>query len=329
MQTIYIEKHLKSHPKTEQIISRFKHKSIIYCDHYGEIFNRKQQDFRLQKNNPAIILAEKKGRKVLPTPPGFGIGGNHNFYFSHMQNCPFDCRYCFLQGMYQSAHYLIFINHESFIEEIYETVNNSQESCYFFSGYDADSLAYEPVTGFLNTFIPAFAKIPNSFLELRTKSANVKQLLKFEAQKNVIVAFSLNPKEIINSIEEKTPKLEKRLKALKQVAEHGYPVGLRFDPLIYCEDYKRLYSELMESITSLNIPIQQIHSISIGTLRFPEKMHKKIHKLYPKSALLNQQGYQDNKIISYPPKIDEEIKEFMLSTVKDAFHDVAIFSCNS
>ena len=35
-----------------------------------------------------------------------------------MYNCLFDCKYCFLQGMYSSANYVIFVNYEDYYDEI-------------------------------------------------------------------------------------------------------------------------------------------------------------------------------------------------------------------
>ena len=67
-----------------------------------------------------------------------------------MLNCLYDCRYCFLQGMYPSAHYLLFINFEDFFREIgVVTDQNPNDSSWFFSGYDCDSLALENLTGFV------------------------------------------------------------------------------------------------------------------------------------------------------------------------------------
>src|ERR1700761_7795137 len=107
---IYIEEEALNDKHTQAICQRFPYLVPIMCERYGEIFNRHAQHFRLQKQRPSLILAKKFDHFVLPTPAGYGIGGTHNFYFSHMLNCIYDCRYCFLQGMYNSAHYVIFVN---------------------------------------------------------------------------------------------------------------------------------------------------------------------------------------------------------------------------
>ena len=142
--------------------------ACVECEHYGEIFNRKRQDFREQKSAPALILAEKSGRRVLAAPEGYGIGGKKNFYFSHMLNCVFDCRYCFLQGMYPSAHYVLFLNYEDFIADIETTLaeHAPDEDLYFYSGYDCDSLALERYSAFVAHYLPHFRRWSNAHVEL-------------------------------------------------------------------------------------------------------------------------------------------------------------------
>ena len=65
IKTIYIEEEIAGHPRTKRIIKRFPKASKIICDRYTEIFNRKSQNFRLQKKNPALILAKKHKKMVL------------------------------------------------------------------------------------------------------------------------------------------------------------------------------------------------------------------------------------------------------------------------
>ena len=62
--TIYIENAAKSHPNTHDIIKRIKYKNIIYCDSYSEVFNANNQNFRIQKESPSLILAYKKKKTL-------------------------------------------------------------------------------------------------------------------------------------------------------------------------------------------------------------------------------------------------------------------------
>ncbi len=329
MKTIYIEEQCLEHPRTQAIIARFKNKKIITCTHYGEIFNRHKQNFRTQKENPALIIAMKKGKKVLPTPPGFGIGGQRNFYFSHLLNCPFDCRYCFLQGMYRSAHYVLFINYEDFIEDIQKTVAESAQTSYFFSGYDADSLAYDPISQFTQHFLPIFNQaelMKKAYLELRTKSANIRPLLKLPGSRNIISAFSINPQNIVTAHEDKTASLAKRIEAMQQLAEHGYSIGLRLDPLIWTNNFEQDYQHCIDSIFEKINPTS-IHSVSLGVMRFPEKMLKKMRQLHPQDPLLNQPLEKQGKVISYPDEQQKKMRDTVKKFLTKHVTEEKIFNC--
>ena len=86
IETIYVEEAIKNHSRTKFILNKFKKSRIISINNYGEIFNKRNQNFRIQKVNPSLILAYKKDNFVLPAPKGFGIGSSKNFYFSQGLN---------------------------------------------------------------------------------------------------------------------------------------------------------------------------------------------------------------------------------------------------
>ena len=137
---IYVEKAVRDHPRVAAILARHKRASVIDCERYGEVFNPKSQHFRLQKQRPALILARKHRHFVQPAPAAYGVGGDSNYYFSHMLNCLYDCRYCFLQGMYRSANHVLFVNYEDFLADMASLLEPGRQT-WFFSGYDGDSLA--------------------------------------------------------------------------------------------------------------------------------------------------------------------------------------------
>ncbi|MFQ5545474.1 MAG: radical SAM protein, partial [Acidiferrobacterales bacterium] len=262
--TIYIEREIADYPRTREICDKFADAARIQCERYGEVFNPKAQNFRLQKQRPALILARKHDGMVLKTPEGYGIGGNHNYYFSHMLNCIYDCRYCFLQGMYRSAHYVLFVNYEDFETAIVSKISEANgEIIWFFSGYDCDSLALEPITGFVEHVLPLFARHPNAFIELRTKSTQVRSLLRTEPLPNCVVAFSFTPKEISAALENGVPPVEKRIDAMVRLQRQGWRLGLRFDPMIYHEDYQAHYRRLFTDLFR-RLDTERLHSVTLG-----------------------------------------------------------------
>ena len=323
--TIYYEKQIKDHPRVENIFSKFNKVRRISIDRYGELFNRRNQNFKLQKINPSLILAKKHKGFVLPTPKGFGIGGTNNYYFSHMYNCIYDCRYCFLQGMYSSANFVLFVNFEDFDIEIKRLINK-HKNITFFSGYDCDSLALENITGFASHIIPLFRDNPSALLEFRTKSIQINPLDRVSPIENCVIAFSLMPDKMSLELDNKAPTIKRRIEAIKRLSEIGWKIGLRFDPLIYGKKWKDYYKELHENIYS-SINLNSVHSISYGPLRFPSYMYKKIFNLYPEEKLFTGPFDQNQKEISYKKDIEKEMTDYCLSISLKFLPKSIVFKC--
>lgn len=310
IQTIYIEKDIECHPRTQRIVARYSEAEKIHCNRYGEIFNPKSQNFRLQKSNPALILARKHKGHVLPAPDGYGIGSDKNYYFSHMLNCIYDCRYCFLQGMYQSANYVVFVNFEDFTDSIEEIAARcTDQTPWFFSGYDCDSLAFEPVTGFIGHCLSVFQKIPQACLEIRTKSTQVRCLLNRQAMDNVVVAFSFTPEDFSNRFEHGVPDIHKRIKAMQMLQAAGWQVGLRFDPMMAYRNYRTSYSAMFDLLFS-KLDYALIHSVTMGEFRMPKGFFKKIKKMYPDEALYHLYMDDTNGMKSFNQSLEKSMFDF-------------------
>lgn len=327
MDTIYVESAARNHPRAIAALDRHPRATVIECGHYGEVFNMRSQNFRLQKQRPALILAEKRGRTVLPTPPGYSIGAAENFYFSHMLNCLYDCRYCFLQGMYRSAHYVYFVNFEDFETEIDRVRSESRGTgnlC-FFSGYDCDSLGMERMTGFAERFVPFFSERPDAWLELRTKSVATRVLEAADPVPNIVVAYTLTPDVIAREIEHGAPSFEKRLDRVGSLTRQGWTVGLRFDPLVPWPGFARLYPEMVDRIFA-EVDAGRIHSATLGAMRFPKAMHDRIVKLYPEDPLfaLAETEARDGQM-TYRADVEDELVGLVAERLGQYLPDAKIF----
>lgn len=327
MDTIYIEEHIAEHPQTQAICSRFPRARKISVQRYQEVFNASAQNFRHQKKHPKLILARNDGKRLHPTPPGYHIGSKHNYYFSHMLNCVYDCRYCFLQGMYQSANHVVFVNNEDFFADIARTAQSIGSPTWFFSGYDCDSLALDPITGFVDACLDQFENLDNAFLELRTKSTQIRPLLKRSAMQNVVVAFSLSPQPIISAEEHGTPSLEKRLDALRRLQQAGWPIGLRFDPLLYADNFQALYSEFFQQVFD-TLDMSAVHSVSLGVFRLPKGFHKKLVRLYPDARLLAAPMELRDGMVSYTQREEATMRTFCMTLLNQAIRADQFFPCS-
>ncbi|GJM12123.1 MAG: deoxyribodipyrimidine photo-lyase [Pseudohongiella sp.] len=284
--TIYVEEEVLEIDRVRALLDRFSDIPRVVCDRYGEVFNRKSQNFRLQKKAPALILAKKYGNKVLPAPPGYGYNDSKSYYFSHMLNCVYDCRYCFLQGMYSSANYVLFVNYEDFEASLVNKIESNSGGGVYYSGYDCDSLALEPVSNFCEHFLPLFRRYPNAELEIRTKSTQVRSLLEMDVVPNCVIAMSFTLEEAAEKWEHKVPSIQKRVEALSKLQNAGWKVAVRFEPLILdsAAGGASAYESLLEKVFS-RLDVALLHSVSSGLFRMPVDFHKKIVKLYPDEDL--------------------------------------------
>ena len=325
--TLYIEQAIATHPRVREIGLRFPSANQVMCERYGAVFNRKSQNFRLQKKNPSLILAHKFDNHVLETPEGYGIGGRNNYYFSHMLNCIYDCRYCFLQGMYRSAHYVLFVNYDEFFSAMdAKLMAHDGEDVWFFSGYDCDSLALDPLTGFAQHLLSYLETRPHAMVELRTKSTQIRALLGQAPLSNVIVAFSLTPEPAAVALEHKAPSVAKRINAMTQLAQNGWRLGLRFDPLLddvrFEEHYQALFRDIFDRIDPACI-----HSITIGPFRMPGSFFSNVVRLYPDEPLLAGSFASRDGLITYPEEREAAMLAFCLDKLRAHVSGDKIFSC--
>ncbi len=327
IETIYFEEGIAEHPVARRIRRRFAKARQIPIARYGEVFNRKAQNFRLQKIRPALILARKHNAHVLPAPSGYGVGAAQNFYFSHMLNCVYDCRYCFLQGMFRSANYVVFVNYEDFSRAIERTVEDASgaDIC-FFSGYDCDSLALEPVTGFAEAMLELFERHPGAQLELRTKSTQTRSLLKRRTLDNVIVAFSFTPTPFFEALEHKVPSVPSRVLSMAELARRGWPIGLRFDPLIYDPGFREHYRLLFEQVFAA-LDGNAVHSVSLGPFRLPRPYYRTLERHYPDEPLFAGRLEERNNKISYPAEVESELLEFCFDELGRYVTQDRLFRC--
>lgn len=156
----------------------------------------------------------------------------------------------------------------------------------------------------------------------------IRPLLNRRALDNVVVAFSLSPARYAEAFDEKAPPVKSRLRAIKQLAEAGWLIGLRFDPLIYAEDWRTAYAELFDEIFGMGIT-SQIHSVSTGPLRFPKQMYKRITNLYPESLLLASPLKQRDGMVAYSDEIEMAMREFTGSRIATELGEDRLFHCQS
>ena len=113
---------------------------------------------------------------------------------------------------------------------------------------------------------------------------------------------------------------------MKKLANAGWKLGLRFDPIIPACNFAKIYESLFKNIAA-NINEKDIHSISFGMMRFPKKMYKKIKKDFSNERVFSLPIVNRKGIYSYPEKLENKLFKFINNTLKKYFRNTQIFNC--
>jgi len=321
-EVIYVEEQIFDHPQVLKITKRYPESEIKIIKSIQDIFGRVKKPYLQKRSNLNLFLGEKKGQLVKLAPAAYGLSGEPHYYFVHAYNCIYECNYCYLQGYFHSPDIVLFLNHEEISLEIKRIakkhlLDHPDKKVWFHAGEYSDSLALTHLSGELNHYFKLFKELKDCKLELRTKSINIKELLKEEPLDNVITSFSLSPSHRVKSNDLKTPPLNARLEAIKTLSERGFPIGIHFDPIIYDDHFLSSYEELIDLILE-KISADKIQYISLGVVRFTKEVYQKVQKNYPQSDLLAQEFVRsfDNKI-----RYNRPMRQWMLAKIKKLLID--------
>lgn len=321
---IYVEDNALNYPNTEKILSHFKSSKIININHYKDLFCRNHQNFHEEKNSPSLILAVKKDKLIYKGSSMCDDFGNDNFYYtSSIMNCIYNCEYCYLQGMYPSAHIVIFVNIDDIFKEVEKKLKKS--SIYLCVSYDTDILALEQILGYGFKWLSFAKSHTNLKLELRTKSTGFNYINNFKSLDNVIIAWTLSPEPICSKYEHGTPTLKNRLTSIKRAINMGWKIRLCFDPLLYVNDYEEIYVNFLKEAFK-EIPSSSICDVSIGVFRVSKDYMKIMRKVNPESILLNFPFETNMGTCSYSIEITNSLISCVYNEVKRYIPEEKIYA---
>ena len=242
---IYYEKEIINYPLGKQLMEKYKETPKIIIDNHNNI-----EEMRKKQNSE---FADMKRNLII------GVRKTHKFVDNHKTSdylvpytssgCTAMCMYCYLVCNYNKCAYLrLFVNREQMLEKIIKTAEKSEKELTFEIGSNSDLVLENTITSNLKWTIENFAETKKGKLTLPTKFALVDELLNLKHNKKIIIRMSVNPEEIINKVEFGTSRLKGRIDAINKLAEADYPIGILIAPVILVENWKELYTELIQRL---------------------------------------------------------------------------------
>lgn len=239
---IYYEEKAKEYELGKELLEKYKDVPQIIIENHNnieEMRKRENKEFPRMKRN--LIIGIRKTHKFVPNNK---ISDYLVPYTS--SGCTAMCLYCYLVCNYNKCAYLrLFVNREEMLDKIIKTANESEKELVFEIGSNSDLVLENSITGNLKWTIENFKKAEKGYITFPTKFDMVDDLLDIEGKERVIFRMSVNPKEVIQKVEIGTSRLEQRVEAINKLKEEGYKVGILIAPVIFVDNWEKLYEELV------------------------------------------------------------------------------------
>lgn len=247
---IYYEKNIENYTLGKELLEKYNDVPKIEIENHNNIEEmRKKSNSEFLKMKRNLIIGVRKTHKFVE---------NHKVsdylvpYTS--SGCIASCMYCYLVCNYNKCAYLrLFVNREEMLEKIIKTANNSEKELTFEIGSNSDLVLENTITNNLVWTIENF-NAKKGKLTLPTKFSYVDDLLPLNHGGRIIIRMSVNPEYIINNVEFGTSRIKDRIEAINKLAEADYEIGILIAPVIFVENWKKLYHELITQLLEILTP---------------------------------------------------------------------------
>ena len=243
---IYFEKNIVNYPLGKELMEKYKDIPKIEIENHNNIEE--------MRKNPNSEFANMKKNLII------GVRKTHKFVENHKTSdylvpytssgCTASCMYCYLVCNYNKCAYLrLFVNREQMLDKIIYTAEKSEKELIFEIGSNSDLILENTITNNLVWTIENFKNTKKGRLTFPTKFDMVDPILPLDHQGKVTIRMSVNPEEIINKVEFGTSRLKGRIQAINKLKEAGYKIGILIAPVILVENWKQLYSDLIQKLS--------------------------------------------------------------------------------
>ena len=136
---------------------------------------------------------------------------------------------------------------------------------------ETDCLPVEPEYGACRMLVEHFARLPDRYLILFSKSDNVDFLLDLEHRGHTIMLWTLSTSTVSRRIEVDTATTAQRIEAARKCQQAGYPVRFKLKPIIpvknWREEATRMFEQLFAAVRPDNLSMEMLFFRSVEELK--------------------------------------------------------------
>ena len=265
---LYITRQAEGTETAERVRSMLPH-------HTPHIIEGKDDIPEENRNAASLFLTHPLGRIVGRCPGSSGHLCCNYLTVNLYIGCTVGCSYCIMKWYLNFEPITVVADPSGAISSI-EAAARENPGCMIRvgTGEVGDSLLLDPLCGLSHRFVESLAAYPNVYFELKTKTTFVDHLLSIRPKGNAVIAFSLNPKAIVEREEPWASPVEDRFKAAERAVSAGFLLAFHFDPVILVPGWEEEYLPLVDRIGEFDAA--RIAWISLGTFRYPPELKSKM-----------------------------------------------------
>jgi spore photoproduct lyase len=321
---VFVEKEVKNSPLVKNFQKKFPKLEVEELQSSSDYLKKNKFNVA-QLKKPLVFIVKEKWDFIKSCPCTKEHLGCGYWIFNLGFGCPFDCSYCFLQHYTNFPGIVLPANLDDFFKKSDAFLSKLKKPIRIGTGEFCDSLALDDITEYSLKLISYF-KDKNVFFELKTKSAQISNLLTLAPPPNIVISWSLNPPSIIKNEELGTASLEERLEAAKKLQQKGYRVAFHFDPIICFGQWQKQYKALIDKLYSYLKP--PFAWISLGTLRCNRQLKPIAEQRFPQSSIFYGELFLgEDKKLRYPKFLRFQIYKNVLEWIRVYDLETPVYLC--
>ncbi len=239
--------------------------------------------------------------------------------------CTFDCTYCPYTRFICAR-----VDIEHFAEQCVTLARRRRGQRLYKLNNRSDTLGLEPQLGLAAQLIEGFARLDDAQLMLYSKGDAVEHLTGCDHRGHTVASFTLTPAAVANWIETGAPTPARRLAAIRRLFVAGFPIRVRFSPIVPVVGWREAYAELVAALAAVAEP----EMVTLWTLSMIDFEH--LARIVPptrlepdiaEAARAASHSMRGRKGAPFPPAARTKIYKELACIVRDYLPKTAVALC--